>query len=149
MEWESCREPQPAVRCRIHAPNEHLLLERESCRELQTAVRCRIPSLNEHAIWSGNPAEPVRSQDHAHGFCYCLELATPPLAILSIFSCFAALAECVNALPARGAQGSAPGMHFRRRSEKRPAGAPARWEPTKSKKADSAARFPTKCPGGT
>ena len=82
-------------------------------------------------------------------FCYCLELATPPLAILSIFSCFAALGECVNALPARGAQGSAPGMHFRRRSEKRPAGAPARWEPTKSKKADSAARFPTKCPGGT
>ena len=33
--------------------------------------------------------------------------------------------------------------------KKRPAGAPTRWKPTKSKKVNGAAKSRTKCPGGT
>ena len=62
----------------------------------------------------------VCSQDHARQLCYCLELPTPPLATPSIFPCFAAPEECVNALPAHGAQGSASRMHRRRWSRKCP-----------------------------
>jgi hypothetical protein len=67
----------------------------------------------------GKPGIRVR---HPPEFAIIAGHGKPPFAVPAFSMSPAALAECVNALPAHGAQGSSPGMHRRRWPQKCPVG---------------------------